>query len=201
MRMAGIMVVCLWLVDMIRAATCHWLRKCHLTSNALLRDSWSSEFINPNPTLEKLGYCPSSSWKPPRTLLDHSCLYSSTHRPQRFRVGSQDNVYQILRKTSTLRNYEDLKKIFLSPDQTVEERVSRKKLVIELMEKEGADPNHNFVIRKGEIVRVDKNWAECWADTVFCWSVFEISFLSQLTFHDHLSCSLICLLRAHMLWA
>ena len=56
-----------------------------------------------------------------------------------------------------MRNYEDLKKILLSPDQTVEERVSRKKLVIELMEKEGADPNHNFVIRKGEIVRVDKN--------------------------------------------
>lgn len=53
--------------------------------------------------------------------------------------------------------YEDLKKIFLSPDQTVEERVSRKKLVIELREKEGADPSHNFVIRKGEIVRVDKN--------------------------------------------
>ena len=72
-------------------------------------------------------------------------------------MRSQDNVYQILRKTSTLRNYEDLKKIFLSPDQTVEERVSRKRLVIELMEKEGADPNHNFVIRKGKIVRVDKN--------------------------------------------
>ena len=48
-----------------------------------------------------------------------------------------------------MRNYEDLKKIFLSPDQTVEERVSRKRLVIELMEKEDADPNHNFVIRKG----------------------------------------------------
>ena len=77
-------------------------------------------------------------------------------RPLRFRVRSQDNVYQILRKASTLRNFEDCKKVFLSPDRTVEERVSRKKLVIELREKRGADPNHNYVIRKGEIVRVDK---------------------------------------------
>ena len=71
-------------------------------------------------------------------------------------MRSQDNVYQISRKASTLRNFEDLKKVFLSPDRTVEERVSRKKLVIELREKRGADPNHNYVIRKGEIVRVDK---------------------------------------------
>ena len=59
-------------------------------------------------------------------------------RPLRFRVRSQDNVYQILRKASTSRNFEDLKKVFLSPDRTVEERVSRKKLVIELREKRGS---------------------------------------------------------------
>ena len=77
-------------------------------------------------------------------------------RPLRFRVRSQETVYQILRKASTLRNLEDCKKIFLSPDRTVEERISRKKLVDQLREKRGADPNNNYVIRKGEIVRDDK---------------------------------------------
>ena len=71
-------------------------------------------------------------------------------------MRSQDNVYQILRKASTLRNFEDYKKVFLSPDRTVEERVNRKKLVDLLKEKRGADPNNSYVIRKGEIVRVDK---------------------------------------------
>ncbi len=77
-------------------------------------------------------------------------------RPLRFRVRSQDIVYQILRKASTLRNFVDYQKVFLSPDRTVEERISRKKLVDQLREKRGTDPNNNYVIRKGEVVRVVK---------------------------------------------
>lgn len=77
-------------------------------------------------------------------------------RPLRFRVRSQETVYQILRKASKLRNFEDCQKVFISPDRTVEERISRKMLVEQLKEKRGADPNNNYVIRKGEIVRVDR---------------------------------------------
>ena len=77
-------------------------------------------------------------------------------RPLKFKVRNQETVYQILRKATTLRNLEGCKKVFLSPDRTVEERVSRRKLVDQLREKRGADPNNNYVIRKGEIVRVDK---------------------------------------------
>lgn len=77
-------------------------------------------------------------------------------RPIRFRVRSQDIVYQILRKASALRNLEDCKKVFLSPDRTIEERISRKQLVDQLREKRSADPNNNYVIRKGEVVRIDK---------------------------------------------
>ena len=77
-------------------------------------------------------------------------------RPLKFRVRNQETVFQILRKATTLRSLEDCKTVFLSPDRTVEERVSRRKLVDQLREKRGADPNNNYVIRKGEIVCVEK---------------------------------------------
>ena len=77
-------------------------------------------------------------------------------RPIKFRVRNQDTVYQILRKATTLRNLENCKKVFIPPDRTIEERVSRRKLVDQLREKRSADPNNNYVIRKGEIVCVEK---------------------------------------------
>ena len=76
-------------------------------------------------------------------------------RPLKFRVRNQDTVYQILRKATILRNLEDCRKVFTSPDRTIEERVSRRKLVDQLREKRVADPNNNYVIRKGEIVCVE----------------------------------------------
>ena len=77
-------------------------------------------------------------------------------RPLKFRVRNQETVYQILRKETTLRNLEDCETVFLSPDRTVEVRVSRRKLVDQLREMRGADPNNNYVIRKGEVVCVEK---------------------------------------------
>ena len=77
-------------------------------------------------------------------------------RPLNLRVRNQDTVYQILRKATTLRNLEDCRKVFISPDRTLEERVSRRKLVDQLREKRVADPNNNYVIRKGEIVCFEK---------------------------------------------
>ena len=73
-------------------------------------------------------------------------------RPIRFKVTSSDTVYQILRKAKLLKDAEGFERVFISPDRTVEERVSRQKLVNELKEKRAADPNKHFIIRKGEIV-------------------------------------------------
>jgi hypothetical protein len=73
-------------------------------------------------------------------------------RPIRFKVKSSETVYQILRKAKQLMNTEGNKRVFISPDRTIEERVSRQKLVKVLKEKRSADPNKHFIIRKGEVV-------------------------------------------------
>ena len=73
-------------------------------------------------------------------------------RPIRFKVQSSDSVYQILRKAKQLRDTEGYERVFISPDRTVEERISRQKLVNELKEKRAADPNKHYIIRKGEVV-------------------------------------------------
>lgn len=51
-----------------------------------------------------------------------------------------------------LKDAEGFERVFISPDRTVEERISRQKLVNELKEKRAADPNKHFIIRKGEIM-------------------------------------------------
>ena len=73
-------------------------------------------------------------------------------RPIRFKVSSSDTVYQILRKAKLLKDAEGYNRVFICPDRTVEERISRQKLVTELKEKRSADPNKHFIIRKGEVV-------------------------------------------------
>ena len=73
-------------------------------------------------------------------------------RPIRFKVQSSDSVYQILRKAKQLRDTEGYERVFISPDRTVEERISRQKLVNELKEKRAAEPNKHYIIRKGEVV-------------------------------------------------
>ena len=73
-------------------------------------------------------------------------------RPIRFKVKSSESVYQILRKAKQLKEIEGYKRVFISPDRTVEERISRQKLVNELKEKRAADPNKHFIIRKGEVI-------------------------------------------------
>ena len=73
-------------------------------------------------------------------------------RPIRFKVSSSETVYQILRKAKMLKDTEGFSRVFICPDRTVEERISRQKLVTELKEKRSADPNKHFIIRKGEVV-------------------------------------------------
>ena len=73
-------------------------------------------------------------------------------RPIRFKVRTSDLAYQILRKAKQLKETAGYERVFISPDRTVEERISRQKLVIELKEKRTANPNKNYMIRKGEVV-------------------------------------------------
>ena len=77
-------------------------------------------------------------------------------RPIIFRVQSTDVVYQILRKAKRLKDIEGLKTVYISPNRTPEERISRQKLVTELKKKRSDDPSGSYFIRKGEIVKADK---------------------------------------------
>ena len=80
----------------------------------------------------------------------------NTVRPIKFSVRSTDIVYQILSKAKRLREVEieGYKTVYLSPNRTPEERVTRQKLVAELKQKRiHGDPNSRYFIRKGEIVQ------------------------------------------------
>ena len=73
-------------------------------------------------------------------------------RPIKFSVRSTDIVNQILSKAKRLREVEGYKTVYLSPNRTPEERVTRQKLVAELKQKRIGD-NSRYFIRKGEIVQ------------------------------------------------
>ena len=77
-------------------------------------------------------------------------------RPIRFKVRTSDVAYQILRKAKKLKETAGYERVFISPDRTVEERISRQKLVIELKEKRTANPHKNYMIRKGEVVFISE---------------------------------------------
>ena len=79
------------------------------------------------------------------------------HRPIRLSVESSSIAFGILRKSKELRNVDDCKSVYLSPDRTVEEQVTRKKLVEQLKLKRTSDPQNKYYIRKGEITCVCKN--------------------------------------------
>ena len=78
-----------------------------------------------------------------------------TKRPIIFSVNSTDVVYQILRKAKRLREIEGFKTVYISPNRTPEERISRQKLVNDLKQRRSSDPSGRYFIRKGEIVKAD----------------------------------------------
>ena len=53
-------------------------------------------------------------------------------RPLIFSVKSTDIVYQILRKAKRLKDIDGFRTVYISPNRTLDERISRKKLVVEL---------------------------------------------------------------------
>ena len=81
---------------------------------------------------------------------------ADSSRPIKFRVNSSETVFQILKKAKRLKDIDGYKTIYIAPDRTIHERISRKKLVSELREKRQSDPNSHYLIRKGEIVKQGK---------------------------------------------
>ena len=75
-------------------------------------------------------------------------------RPIKFKVRNSDIVHQILRRAKRLKDIEGYKTVFISPDRSPEERISRQALVGELKSKRQNDTTHRYFIRKGEIVGV-----------------------------------------------
>ena len=76
-------------------------------------------------------------------------------RPIKFRVKSSETAFQLLRKAKRLKDIDGCKAIYIAPDRTLDERICRKKLVCELREKRQSDPNSHYLIRKGEIVKLE----------------------------------------------
>lgn len=74
-------------------------------------------------------------------------------RPIRFSVRNSEQVHNILRKAKLLKDVEGYKSVYISPNRTVEERISRQKLVSELKKKRSEDPNSNYFIHRGEVVK------------------------------------------------
>ena len=97
-------------------------------------------------------------------------------RPMRSKVGSPDSVYQIPRKAKRLRDTEGYGRVFISPDRTVEERISRQNLVNQL-EKRSAVPNKHFITRKGEVVFLSEG---TWCVDNVCCPIFHNSRLISL---------------------
>ena len=60
---------------------------------------------------------------------------------------------RVLRKAKLLKDVEGYKSVYISPNRTVEERISRQKLVSELKKKRSEDPNSNYFIHRGEVVK------------------------------------------------
>ncbi len=77
-------------------------------------------------------------------------------RPVRVSFNSPEAAAEVLRESKGLKQTEDYKGVFVSPDRTPEERAERKKLVVLLKEKIKAEPQQYHFIRSGTICSIDK---------------------------------------------
>ena len=66
-------------------------------------------------------------------------------------------MYQILRKAKRLKDIDGYKTVYISPNRTNEERLSRRTLVNnELKQKRLEDQSSHYFIRKGKIVKAEE---------------------------------------------
>ena len=80
----------------------------------------------------------------------------SAVRPVRVVMSSVLSAERILGKSRNLRHSEKHKKVFLSPDRTVEERAQHKDLVQQLKKKAEEEPQRKHFIKSGQVLSVDR---------------------------------------------
>ena len=69
----------------------------------------------------------------------------------------------VVRKASLLKESEDFKGVFIAPDRSPEERARQRELVEEVQRRRahiGEDFHRRHYIRNGEVVSVDRPWAD-----------------------------------------
>ncbi len=81
---------------------------------------------------------------------------SDRARPIKFSVSSSNIVYQILSKAKKLKGRDGYQAVYIAPDRSLEERITRQKLVAELKKKRSNDSQKHYVIQKGAIVVIDE---------------------------------------------
>ena len=79
----------------------------------------------------------------------------SVMRPVRVVFTSSQNAQNILVKSRNLRHADKFKRVFLSPDRTVEERERQRGLVLQLKKKMEEDPLRKHYIKNGLIMSAD----------------------------------------------
>ena len=72
-------------------------------------------------------------------------------RPVKVEMKSCAAVNQILAKTSKLRESAEFSSVYISPDRTLEQRATHRKLVVEVKRRRAEEPSKRHYIR-GEIV-------------------------------------------------
>ena len=76
------------------------------------------------------------------------------HRPVKVRLADSSHVIQILRSAKKLKETDTYRKVFLSPDRSLEERKLRREAVACLKKKLDAEPNSRHFIKDGKVVSV-----------------------------------------------
>ena len=79
---------------------------------------------------------------------------TSSCKPIRVRLSDSDQVRQLLIKKLKLRSVEGYEHVYLSPDRTVEQRATHKKLVDEMKRKRVSEPDKKHYIRNNLVVTV-----------------------------------------------
>ena len=100
--------------------------------------------------------------------------------PVKVTFANSTIVQEILRKSRHPRHHDQYKTVFISPDRSAHERAEHKRLVLELKEKAGQEPNKIYFIKEGQLcskARVKNDWIADICGYVVCvefkyWQVF-----------------------------
>ena len=82
---------------------------------------------------------------------------SSSARPVKVVLRSKTAQMSVLSKKSRLKGTDKFRKVFISPDRTVEERKERKKLVVELKDMVKRSPGTHYIIRGKRVLEAPRD--------------------------------------------